>query len=137
VPDNDADLANIIAEYDTIIAFSVTKWIHLNFGDQGLKRFFKRIYRTLLPGGRLILEPQPWSSYRLKRRMTVRKEKDFSLIEKKMNFGFQKDITETYNHIEFKPTEFVSYLLSAEVGFETCTTIATPDNTHKGTNEFD
>jgi hypothetical protein len=54
-----------------------------------------------------------------------------------MNFGFQKDITETYNHIEFKPTEFVSYLLSAEVGFETCTTIATPDNTHKGTNEFD
>jgi 7SK snRNA methylphosphate capping enzyme len=77
VPDNDADLANIIAEYDTIIAFSVTKWIHLNFGDQGLKRFFKRIYRTLLPGGRLILEPQPWSSYRLKRRMTVRRKKRF------------------------------------------------------------
>jgi len=88
VPDNDADLANIIAEYDTIIAFSVTKWIHLNFGDQGLKRFFKRIYRTLLPGGRLILEPQPWSSYRLKRRMTVRKKKDFSLIEKQNEFRF-------------------------------------------------
>ena len=35
--DNDEDLANIRAEYDTIIAFSVTKWIHLNFGDQGLK----------------------------------------------------------------------------------------------------
>jgi len=72
VPDNDVDLTNVVAEYDTIIAFSVTKWIHLNFGDQGLKRFFKRIYRTLLPGGRLLLEPQPWSSYRLKRRMTVR-----------------------------------------------------------------
>ncbi|CAF4816707.1 unnamed protein product [Rotaria sp. Silwood1] len=113
VLDNDEDLANIRAEYDTIIAFSVTKWIHLNFGDQGLKRFFKRIYRTLYPGGRLILEPQPWSSYRLKRRMT-------------------KDITETYNRIEFKPTEFVSYLLSAEVGFETCTTIATPNHMHKG-----
>ncbi|CAF2395331.1 unnamed protein product [Rotaria sp. Silwood2] len=113
VLDNDEDLANIRAEYDTIIAFSVTKWVHLNFGDEGLKRFFKRIYRTLLPGGRLILEPQPWSSYRLKRRMT-------------------KDITETYNRIEFKPTEFVSYLLSAEVGFETCTTIATPNHLHKG-----
>ncbi|CAF0770940.1 unnamed protein product [Adineta steineri] len=113
VPDNDADLANIVAEYDTIITFSVTKWIHLNFRDEGLKRFFKRIYRTLFPGGRFILEPQPWSSYRLKRRMT-------------------KDLTEVYNRIEFKPTEFVSYLLSAEVGFETCTTIATPDNTHKG-----
>lgn len=113
VLDNDADLSNIVAEYDTILALSVTKWVHLNFGDQGLRRFFKRIYRALLPGGRLILEPQPWSSYRLKRRMT-------------------KDITETYSHIELKPTEFVSYLLSAEVGFETCTTIATPDNTHKG-----
>jgi 7SK snRNA methylphosphate capping enzyme len=73
VLDNDADLANVIAEYDTIIAFSVTKWIHLNFGDQGLKRFFKRLYRALFPGGRLLLEPQPWSSYRLKRRMTVKK----------------------------------------------------------------
>ncbi|CAF0845342.1 unnamed protein product [Rotaria sordida] len=113
VLDNDVDLANIRAEYDTIVAFSVTKWVHLNFGDQGLKRFFKRIYKTLFPGGRLILEPQPWSSYRLKRRMT-------------------KDITEIYNRIEFKPTEFVSYLLSAEVGFETCTTIAIPNNMHKG-----
>ncbi len=71
--ENDADLANVTAEYDTIIAFSITKWIHLNFGDQGLKRFFQRIYRTLFPGGRLLLEPQPWSSYRLKRRMTVRR----------------------------------------------------------------
>ncbi|CAF1382225.1 unnamed protein product [Rotaria magnacalcarata] len=113
VLDNDVDLANIKAEYDTIVAFSVTKWVHLNFGDEGLKRFFKRLYRTLLPGGRLILEPQPWSSYRLKRRMT-------------------KDITDTYNRIELKPTDFVSYLLSVEVGFETCTTIATPSHMHKG-----
>lgn len=68
---NDTDLDNIKAEYDTIIAFSVTKWVHLNFGDEGLKRFFKRLYRALHQGGRLVLEPQPWSSYRLKRRMTV------------------------------------------------------------------
>ncbi|CAF1002341.1 unnamed protein product [Adineta ricciae] len=113
VLENDVDLANIVAEYDTIIAFSVTKWVHLNFGDPGLKRFFKRVYQSLLPGGSFLLEPQPWSSYRLKRRMT-------------------KELTEMYNQIEFKPTEFVSYLLSTEVGFETCTTIATPDNTHKG-----
>lgn len=69
--DSDADLANVVAEYDTILALSVTKWIHLNFSDLGLKRFFKRIHRALLPGGRFVLEPQPWSSYRLKRRMTV------------------------------------------------------------------
>ena len=71
MPESDAELANVVAEYDTIIAFSVTKWIHLNFGDQGLQRFFKRIFRALRPGGRLLLEPQPWSSYRVKRRMTV------------------------------------------------------------------
>ena len=70
--ENDVDLANIVAEYDTVIAFSVTKWVHLNFGDPGLKRFFKRVYQSLLPGGNFLLEPQPWSSYRLKRRMTVR-----------------------------------------------------------------
>lgn len=72
--DTETELANVEAEYDTIIVFSVTKWIHLNFGDQGLKRFFKRIYRALYPGGKLLLEPQPWSSYRLKRRMTVCEE---------------------------------------------------------------
>ena len=72
MPETDADLVNVSAEYDTIIAFSVTKWVHLNFGDQGLKRFFQRLYRTLHPGGKLVLEPQPWPSYRIKRRMTVR-----------------------------------------------------------------
>ncbi len=57
--------------YDTILAFSVTKWIHLNYGDAGLMRFFRRIFNLLKPGGRLLLEPQPRSSYR-KTRFTVR-----------------------------------------------------------------
>ena len=39
-------------------AFSITKWVHLNNGDAGLKRFFRRIFRQLRPGGRLLLEPQ-------------------------------------------------------------------------------
>lgn len=58
-------------EYDVIMALSLTKWIHLNGGDSGLKRFFRRIFKHLRPGGRLILEPQPWSSYKKKKKISV------------------------------------------------------------------
>ncbi|KAJ1654744.1 hypothetical protein IWQ61_005371, partial [Dispira simplex] len=46
--------------YDLILALSVTKWIHLNQGDEGLGRFFMKVFQQLEPGGRFILEPQPF-----------------------------------------------------------------------------
>nr|XP_017220565.1 PREDICTED: probable RNA methyltransferase At5g51130 isoform X3 [Daucus carota subsp. sativus] len=49
--------------YHTIMCLSVTKWIHLNWGDEGLINLFTKIWKLLQPGGMLILEPQPWSSY--------------------------------------------------------------------------
>lgn len=49
---------------DTITCFSVTKWVHLHRGDLGLVALFHRFWDLLAPGGTLILEPQPWSSYR-------------------------------------------------------------------------
>lgn len=36
--------------YDTILALSVTKWIHMNSGDDGMKRTFRRIFKSLNPG---------------------------------------------------------------------------------------
>ena len=58
-------------EYDVILALSLTKWIHLNWGDVGIKRFFQKVYRHLRPGGRFILEPQPFSSYSKRKKLTV------------------------------------------------------------------
>lgn len=55
----------------TWFRFSVSKWVHLNDGDDGIKSFFHRVYEVLRQGGRFVLEPQPWDSYAKARRMDV------------------------------------------------------------------
>lgn len=58
-------------KYDTIICLSTTKWIHLNFGDEGIKRLFDKVYRSLRINGVFILEPQEWRSYKKKQTFSV------------------------------------------------------------------
>lgn len=110
---NDDLLSSVEEEYDTILCMSVTKWIHLNWGDEGLQRVFKRIHRQLRPGGRLILEPQPWSSY-------VKKHS----VSEETDANFRK--------ITFRPEKFTDYLLSEDVGFRTCGLVDVPHNESKG-----
>ena len=52
-------------------AFShLLRWIQLNFGDAGLLTLFRRVHLALRAGGRFVLEPQPWSSYRKNARVS-------------------------------------------------------------------
>lgn len=71
VPQNDSTIESLNPEYDVILALSVTKWIHLNWGDVGIKRFFKKVYRHLRSEGKFIVEPQPFSSYSKKKKLSV------------------------------------------------------------------
>lgn len=100
-------------EYDVILCLSVTKWVQLNWGDEGLKRMFRRMYRHLTPGGVLILEPQPWSSYGKRKKLT-------------------DAIYRNYCRISLRPELFSSYLLSSDVGFSSYELLATPSNSSKG-----
>jgi 7SK snRNA methylphosphate capping enzyme len=50
--------------YDTILCLSVTKWVHLNSGDAGLHALLQKVHALLVLGGRFIVEPQPWRSYK-------------------------------------------------------------------------
>lgn len=86
------------AQFDTIVCLSVTKWIHLNYCDDGLKRFFKRAYKHLKPGGLFILEAQPFDNYGRRKRLSDR-------------------LRANYYSIKFKPDQFDAYLLGEQVGF--------------------
>ena len=84
---------NINEKFDTILCLSVTKWIHLNWGDCGIRRLFKKIYDSLNPRGILILEPQEWKSY------------------KKRKY-FCDDFKKQYRAIQLRPHQFENYLVN-------------------------
>ncbi|XP_017760753.1 PREDICTED: 7SK snRNA methylphosphate capping enzyme-like isoform X2 [Eufriesea mexicana] len=113
VLEDDSLLCTEQPQFDTILCLSITKWIHLNFGDAGLKQAFKRMYAQLRPGGVLVLEPQGWSSYGKKKNLTER-------------------IYKNYQSIEFRPHNFTQYLLSTEVGFSKCEVLSIPPHPSKG-----
>lgn len=71
IPTSDEGAESQEPEYDVILALSLTKWVHLNWGDAGIKRLFQRVYRHLRPEGKFILEPQPFNSYTRKKKLTV------------------------------------------------------------------
>ncbi|KAK2645613.1 hypothetical protein Ddye_020808 [Dipteronia dyeriana] len=85
--------------YDTITCLSVSKWIHLNWGDDGLINSFANIWKLLRPGGTFVLEPQPWKSYEKNRRVS-------------------ETTAINYSNIMFHPDQFQEILLD-KIGFRT------------------
>ncbi|KAG2358256.1 Bin3-domain-containing protein [Suillus spraguei] len=83
-------------QYDIILGFSVSKWIHLNNKDEGLNRFFNRVYQCLKMGGFFVLEPQPWDTYSKARRMS-------------------ETLKENAKHLQLRPDGFGELL--EELGF--------------------
>jgi len=83
--------------FDTIFALSISKWIHLNWGDLGLVDFLKKSHNILCSGGCLIIEIQPFSSYK-----------------KKCNV--HPDVRKNFDEIKLKP-ESIEKLLKEEAGF--------------------
>ncbi|KAJ8982426.1 hypothetical protein NQ317_007774 [Molorchus minor] len=100
-------------QFDIILCLSITKWIHLNWGDNGIKQAFRRMYAQLRPSGKLILEPQNWASYKRKRKLT-------------------ETIYKHYNTIELFPEKFREYLLSPAVGFAKSEILGYPSHQFKG-----
>ncbi|KAL7096933.1 hypothetical protein ACP275_10G111500 [Erythranthe tilingii] len=83
--------------YHVILCLSVSKWIHLNWGDDGLLTLFHRVWMLLKPGGIFILEPQPWSSYYNNRTVS-------------------EEASANYKNIEIPPEDF-QYVLLDKIGF--------------------
>jgi 7SK snRNA methylphosphate capping enzyme len=51
-------------DFDTILLLSITKWLHLNHGDDGLVSFLRNLFNVLPSGGTLVVEPQEWQNYK-------------------------------------------------------------------------
>ena len=50
--------------FNLVCLFSITMWIHLNYGDEGFLSFLERSADLLCPIGSLVVEPQPWKCYK-------------------------------------------------------------------------
>ncbi|XP_011171149.1 probable RNA methyltransferase CG11342 [Solenopsis invicta] len=65
--------------FNVVFCFSITMWIHLNHGDDGLEEFLRRVCEL---AEMVVVEPQPWRCYRnASRRLRRAKLEDFPLLK--------------------------------------------------------
>jgi 7SK snRNA methylphosphate capping enzyme len=95
-----------IDQYDTVLCLSVVKWIHLNFGDEGLIACFRKLWNMAKPGGKIILEYQTWKSY-------------------KNNCSKSAVMKANFDSIAIRPEDF-ERVLKNDIGFEVEAKLGTP-----------
>ena len=107
--------------FDVITCLSVTKWIHLNGGDVAIKRLFEKIHESLVDGGLLVLEPQPWKSYKaaLSKQRPLKKA---AMDTEEGDGGGGGELPASVGlcqreHLKLRPEMFLEYL-KTKVGFE-------------------
>ncbi|KAJ3097451.1 hypothetical protein HDU97_004861 [Phlyctochytrium planicorne] len=103
-------------KYDVILALSVSKWIHVIWGDGGLRLFFAKCFAALKRGGRLILEPQAMDH-------GYRRDRKHAILS-----GTCKD---GGKGLEMRPEDFGKFLVE-EIGFSKCTHLGKGENEAKG-----
>ena len=96
--------------FDVILCLSTIKYVHLNFGDIGIKALFLKAFHQLEDGGLFVIDPQPWKSYKKKKKIS-------------------ETTQENFNEINLKPNLFREYLET--IGFQLVATIAAGDKDEK------
>nr|CAD2150620.1 unnamed protein product [Meloidogyne enterolobii] len=118
VLNSDDELEKVTEEFEIIFALSLTKWIHLNWGDVGIRRFFHRAFRQLKTGGRFVLETAPYKDY-------------IKHCNKKGSEKPPEEVLNNLSKIAFHPEEFTEYLLN-NVGFNHHEELNTPQSKYLG-----
>jgi 7SK snRNA methylphosphate capping enzyme len=98
-------------KYDTILCMSTVKWIHLNYGDIGVKILFYNIYKQLKPNGLFVFEPQPWHSFKKKKNLNPTIKNNFLAIK-------------------LKPHQYINFLIET-FGFKLISHSIPPPNSKK------
>jgi SAM-dependent methyltransferase len=109
-------LAPAPATFDVVLCFNVTKWVHLNGGDDALRALLFKAHEALRPGGHLLLVAQAWGSYARSRHLC---------------HAFAAALP----RLRLRPAHFLDFALD-EVGFRLHSAVAVPRPSSPGTAQL-
>lgn len=129
--------------FGAAVCLSVTKWVHLCHGDEGIERLFARLSRCLGKGAHLVLEPQPWRSYqRAVRKRGVREAAAGALpllqLQSSTSTSSQQQQRppppppRSLASLRIRPEDFVSILEAPRHGFALVRSLGAPEGAAQG-----